>query len=155
MLCAVAYPILITNLVNVTFLYSCMFHALMYTLSTCPASCICTKQRGGWRKLASPQTQALVDVVARLEQGPIRGAEDAKARRRRLYRLATEERPAFPVQQKNFYNHVMENKEIMKMLSLLSTCTQDIKLVRAQFSTSKIKNVFKFVRINIIENNML
>lgn len=80
--------------------------------------------------MASPRTQALVDVLARLEQGPVHGKEDPKARRRRLYRLASEERPTFPTQQRNFYNHVMENKEIVKMLSLLSTCTQDVKLVR-------------------------
>jgi dynein heavy chain len=88
------------------------------------------KQKVGWHKLASPQTRALVDVLARLEQGPVHDKEDPKTRRRRLYRLASEERPTFPSQQRNFYNHVMENKEIVKMLSLLSTCTQDVKLVR-------------------------
>ena len=147
---AVALPNVNKNLVKYIpflFLHGFLFHALMNNftqyLSSYPATCTCTKQRGGWRKLASPQTQALVDVVARLDQGPVRGAEDPKARRRRLYRLASEERPAFPVQQKNFYNHVMENKEVMKMLSLLSTCTQNIKLVREYCSS-----VFVFRRLN-------
>jgi dynein heavy chain len=80
--------------------------------------------------VAGPQTQTLADMLTRLEQGPLHTNEDPKARRRRLFRLASEERPAFPMQQKNFYGHVMENKEVVKMLSLLSTCTQDIKLVR-------------------------
>jgi hypothetical protein len=61
----------------------------------------------GWHKLASPQTQALVDVLARLEQGPLHGNENPKARQRRLYRLASEDHPTFPIQQRNFYNYVM------------------------------------------------
>lgn len=55
--------------------------------------------------------------------------DDFRMRRRRLYRLATEEKPKFPLQQRNFYSHVMENKEVVKTLSLLSTCTQDMKQV--------------------------
>lgn len=55
--------------------------------------------------------------------------ETSKERRRRLYRLQSDERPAFPFQQKNFFNHVMENKEVVKTLSLLSTCTHEIKVV--------------------------
>nr|CAD7258975.1 unnamed protein product [Timema shepardi] len=92
------------------------------------------KQRlPGWKKLAGRQSQALLDVVSRLEQGAARGVEDARARRRRLYRLASEQRPSFPTQQRNFYSFVMENKEVMKTLSLLSTCTQDIKLELERF----------------------
>lgn len=44
-----------------------------------------------------------------------------------MYRFHSEEKPAFPFQEKNFYSHVMENKEVVKTLSLLSTCIQDIK----------------------------
>nr|CAD7590202.1 unnamed protein product [Timema genevievae] len=87
----------------------------------------------GWKKLAGRQSQALLDVVSRLEQGAARGVEDARARRRRLYRLASEQRPSFPTQQRNFYSFIMENKEVMKTLSLLSTCTQDIKLELERF----------------------
>lgn len=54
-------------------------------------------------------------------------AETSKERRRRLYRFRSEEKSTFPLQEKNFYNHVMENKEVVKTLSLLSTCTQEIK----------------------------
>lgn len=76
-----------------------------------------------------------MDIVSRTRgQRPGKGAskpkeEDLKTRRRRLYRLMTEEKPAFPVQQRNFYSYVMENKEVVKTLSLLSTCTQDMKQV--------------------------
>jgi hypothetical protein len=92
----------------------------------------------GWRKLASSQTQVLADLLARLQQGPLHGSEDPKVRRRRLYRLASEERPAFPTQQRNFYSHVMENKEVVKMLSLLSTCTEDIKPVSSYMSQDNL-----------------
>ena len=88
------------------------------------------KQKLGWSKLAGSQTQVIVDVLTRLEQGPLHGNEDSKTRQRHLYRLASEERPTFPVQQRNFHSHVMEVKEVVKMLSLLSTCTQYVKLVR-------------------------
>lgn len=77
-----------------------------------------------------------MDIVtkSRYDQKPARGPvktkeEDFRMRRRKLYRLMTEEKPIFPMQQKNFYNHVMENKEVVKTLSLLSTCTQEMKLV--------------------------
>lgn len=55
--------------------------------------------------------------------------ETAKERRRRLYRFQSDEKPKFPLQQRNFYNHVMENKEVVKTLSLLSTCTHEIRVV--------------------------
>lgn len=93
------------------------------------------QQRVSWKKLAGRSSQALLDVVSRLDQGPGSSGksqkfqEDPKARRKRLYRLASEEKPSFPFQQKNFYMQVMENKEIVKILSLLSTCTQSVKLV--------------------------
>lgn len=54
----------------------------------------------------------------------------AKIRRKKHYRLESEEKPQFPLQQKNFYSHVMENKEIIKTMSLLSSCTQNVKTVR-------------------------
>lgn len=77
-----------------------------------------------------------MDIVyrSRNEQKASKGAvktkeDDFKMRRRRLYRLATEEKPKFPLQHRNFYSYVMENKEVVKTLSLLSTCTQDMKQV--------------------------
>ncbi|KAJ1525369.1 hypothetical protein ONE63_010185 [Megalurothrips usitatus] len=88
------------------------------------------KQRTGWRRLAACQTKIAADVVSRLEQGAAAAAdkdEDPRARRRRLYRLASEERPKFPQMPRNFYSHVMENKEVVKTLSLLSTCTHEIR----------------------------
>ncbi|CAH0547072.1 unnamed protein product [Brassicogethes aeneus] len=75
-----------------------------------------------------------MDIVnrSRFDQKPSRGnikskEEEFRIRRRKLYRLATEENLLFPFQNKNFYSHVMENKEIIKMLSLLSTCTLNMK----------------------------
>lgn len=78
-----------------------------------------------------------MDIVTRTraEQKPggktqnVARDEDLRTRRRRLYRLATDEKPNFPIQHRNFYSHVMENKEVVKTLSLLSTCTQDMKQV--------------------------
>lgn len=55
--------------------------------------------------------------------------EDVRAKRRRLYKLASERKPPFPVMHRNFYSHVTENKEIIKALSLLSICVQPLKPV--------------------------
>ncbi|RZF32385.1 hypothetical protein LSTR_LSTR001849, partial [Laodelphax striatellus] len=97
-------------------------------------------QPSAWRRLGGgrmqgstgtgfpPSNRALADVVSRLEQGPsTQQSEDLRTRRRKLYRLASEQKPAFPFQHRNFYSHVMENKEVVKMLALLATCTQDVR----------------------------
>ena len=55
--------------------------------------------------------------------------EDMKTRRRRLYKILSEERPVFPVQERNFYTMVMDNKEIIKLLGMLSTCTMELRQV--------------------------
>ena len=55
--------------------------------------------------------------------------EDPKTRRRRLYKIVSEERPTFPVQARNFNTMVMENKEVVKVLSMLSSCTQELRQV--------------------------
>lgn len=73
----------------------------------------------------------------RIHQRPTKGVaktkdDDFRARRRKFYRLSTDEKPAFPLQQRNFYNHVMENKEVVKTLSLLSTCIQNMKPVNLE-----------------------
>jgi dynein heavy chain, axonemal len=52
---------------------------------------------------------------------------DEKSKRRRVYRLVSEEKPQMPVMVKNFYIQVMENKEIVKTISLLATCTKKLK----------------------------
>lgn len=93
-------------------------------------------KKSKWKKLAGPKSN-LMDIVtrSRMSQKPVKGGgtrskeEDFRARRRKFYRLATEEKPMFPLQQRNFHNFVMENKEVMKMLSLLTTCAQDMKQV--------------------------
>lgn len=55
--------------------------------------------------------------------------EDLKTRRRRLYKILSEEKPVFPIQEKNFHTMVMDNKEIIKLLSMLSTCTIELRQV--------------------------
>lgn len=101
-----------------------------------------TRQQVNWKKLAGHQTNQLAGVVNKLDEqvnsvaAPLTLAhkslkmmDTAKTRRKKHYRLESEEKPTFPFQQKNFYNYVMENKEIVKTLSLLSTCTQNVKTV--------------------------
>lgn len=93
-------------------------------------------KKSGWKKLTG-HSNTLLDIVSRSRMDLKGGRsnlkakeEDFKTRRRRLYRLMTEDKPLFPLQHRNFYNYVMENKEVVKMLSLLSTCTQDMKQVK-------------------------
>lgn len=74
-------------------------------------------------------TKAQVDAEKKSQENP----EDPKTRRRRLYKIFSEERAEFPVQQHNFHALVMENKEIVKMLGLLSTCTMDLRQDLADF----------------------
>nr|CAI5822334.1 unnamed protein product [Callosobruchus analis] len=106
--------------------------AMELDLVRCSAMrCICffleatPHKRSAWRKLAGHKSN-LAEIVnnSRLYQKPTVTAsakgqgqvrtqeEDFKMRRRKLYRLMSEERPKFPLQQRNFYNHVMENKEV-------------------------------------------
>lgn len=107
-------------------------HAAFCKFPTTKASAGSTS---AWKKISGPNTH-LMDIVnrSRYDQKPgkvqVRTREDDfKMRRRKLYRLMSEEKPKFPLQQKNFYSYVMENKEVVKMLSLLSTCMQDMKPV--------------------------
>ncbi|KAI8118220.1 axonemal, Dynein heavy chain 5 [Lucilia cuprina] len=48
-------------------------------------------------------------------------------KRRKLYTLASEERPQMPHMLKSFYSAIMDNKEVAKALNLLSNCTKNIK----------------------------
>lgn len=52
---------------------------------------------------------------------------DERAQRRKLYRLLSEERPQMPHMSKSFYNYVMDNKEVVKTLSLLGNCCRNVK----------------------------
>lgn len=62
--------------------------------------------------------------------------EDPKTRRRRLYKIVSEEKPTFPVQKRNFHSMIMENKEIIKMFSIMSACTQELRQVVLLFTTA-------------------
>lgn len=71
-------------------------------------------------------------VISDMEQSvsaTVPTIEDARAKRQRLYKLASEKKPPFPIIHRNFYSHIIENKEIIKALSLLSTCVQPLKPV--------------------------
>lgn len=102
-----------------------------------------------WKKIARPPSNPLLDVVTKLDEqvqsvtAPPNPAQKsnkmldaAKSRRKKHYRLESEEKPQFPFQQKNFYNYVMENKEIIKTLTLLSMCTANVKTVKQLFYLS-------------------
>lgn len=100
-----------------------------------------------WKKVAGHQANQLLDLVTKLDEQQVSSTapvnmqkamkvEAAKMKRKKHYRLESEEKPTFPFQQKNFYNHVMENKEIIKTLSLLSTCSQNVKMVILSFILS-------------------
>uniref|UniRef100_A0A8W7PQG3 Dynein, axonemal, heavy chain 5 n=1 Tax=Anopheles coluzzii TaxID=1518534 RepID=A0A8W7PQG3_ANOCL len=58
---------------------------------------------------------------------------DDRSRRRKLYRLQSEEKPKMPHMTKSFYSYVMDNKEVVKTLSLLSSCIRNIKPELTEF----------------------
>lgn len=49
--------------------------------------------------------------------------------RKNFYRMIDDRRPEFPIQQRNFYTQIMENKEVSKSVALIATCTDNIKKV--------------------------
>lgn len=53
--------------------------------------------------------------------------EGNRSRRRKIYCLASEERPQMPHMLKSFYAAIMDNKEVAKTLNLLSNCTKNVK----------------------------
>lgn len=55
------------------------------------------------------------------------GGGGAKNRRRKIYCLASEERPQMPHMLKSFYSAIMDNKEVAKALNQLASCTRNIK----------------------------
>ncbi len=52
---------------------------------------------------------------------------DDKAKRRKVYRVMSEQKPQMPHMTKSFYSYVLDNKEVVKTLSLLATCTRNLK----------------------------
>ncbi|CAH0703217.1 unnamed protein product [Spodoptera exigua] len=95
--------------------------------------------RVSWKKIARPPSNPLLDVVTKLDEQvqsvtapppalkSTKMVDMAKMKRKKHYRLESEEKPQFPFQQKNFYSYVMENKEIIKTLTLLSLCSANVK----------------------------
>lgn len=82
-------------------------------------------------------------IISDMEQSvpaPIPTIEDARARRRRLYKLESEKKPPLPVMHRNFYLHVTENKEIIKAISLLSICVQPLKTVNIYMKRCSLLN---------------
>lgn len=54
-------------------------------------------------------------------------ANTEKSRLRKMYCLQSEERPQVPHMTKSFFSFIMDNKEIVKTLNLLSSCTKHVK----------------------------
>lgn len=86
-----------------------------------------------WKTLSYSSKRNLADIVLRAQNNAVKQKqeepEDLKTRRRRLYKILSEERPVFPTQERNFYTMVMDNKEIIKLLGMLSTCTMELRQV--------------------------
>lgn len=91
-----------------------------------------------WKNLPYISKQNLANVVLRAQSNVAKQKqeepEDSRTRRRRLYKILSEERPVFPVQERNFYTMVMDNKEIIKLLGMLSTCTMELRQVSMRFN---------------------
>lgn len=69
----------------------------------------------------SKSSQGHVRVPRRHDQ------DDQRQRRRRLYNLQSEEKPQMPHMTKSFYSFVMDNKDVVKIVNLLATCTKSVK----------------------------
>lgn len=83
-----------------------------------------------WNQIYSRKNFA--DIVMRAQMQAAKKKqeqEDPRARRRRLFKIISEEKPIFLVQKQNFHAMVMDNKEVMKLLSILNTCMQEFKPV--------------------------
>ncbi|XP_033349446.1 dynein heavy chain 5, axonemal isoform X1 [Bombus vosnesenskii] len=81
------------------------------------------------RNFADIVMRAQMQAAKRKQEEP----EDARVRRRRLFKIISEERSIFPVQEQNFHAMVMDNKEVIKLLSMINTCMQEFKLDLAEF----------------------
>lgn len=101
-----------------------------------------------WKNLPYTSKRNLANVVLRAQSNATKQKqeeqEDLKTRRRRLYKILSEERPVFPVQERNFYTMVMDNKEIIKLLGMLSTCTMELR----QVCNNNMRFDIHFDRIN-------
>lgn len=97
-----------------------------------------------WKNLPYSSKRNLADVVLRAQSNAAKQKqeepEDSKTRRRRLYKILSEERPVFPVQERNFYSMVMDNKEIIKLLGMLSTCILELRQV--SYSNVRFSHAF-------------
>ena len=61
-------------------------------------------------------------------RGSRHNPNDEKSRRRKMYCLQSEEKPQMPHMTKSFYSYIMDNKEVVKTLNQLSTCTKHVKI---------------------------
>lgn len=116
---------------------SCVVHVFVFVCASRLFFCRQVLAEKHWKQLkkdCSERREKFFSkvVISDMEQSvPVSmpTIEDARAKRRRLYKLASERKSPFPVIHRNFYSHVIENKEITKALSLLSTCVQPLKPV--------------------------
>lgn len=123
---------------GITYLVSsCVVHVFVFVCASRLFLCRQVLAEKHWKQLkkdCSERREKFFSkvVISDMEQSvpaTVPTIDDARAKRRRLYKLASEKKPPFPVMHRNFYSHVTENKEIVKALSLLSTCVQPLKPV--------------------------
>lgn len=92
-----------------------------------------------WRKFTGKNVD-MANIVHRSQTVHLRQAscskkypktkdDELRARRRRLYRLYTTNKDLFPIQQKNVFERVVVSKDIVKMWTVLTMCTVDMKEV--------------------------
>lgn len=104
-----------------------------------------------WKTLPYSSKRNMADVVLRAQSNAAKQKqeepEDSITRRRRLYKILSEERPVFPVQKRNFYTMVMDNKEIIKLLGMLSTCILELRQV--SYSNVRFSHTFYLQHIHL------
>lgn len=79
-------------------------------------------------KILSYQPQQVsMTVQPRVGRNHNESTGGGKSRRRKIYCLASEERPQMPHMLKSFYSAIMDNKEVAKAVNQLASCTKNVK----------------------------
>lgn len=98
------------------------------------------QQKLGWKRLAGSKPPVLSHQAG--EAGGSEAPIDSGSPAVPSFKFQRKKKVSFPLQARNFYSHVMENKEVVKTLSLLSTCTLDIKPVNSVQSVSFVPYMY-------------
>lgn len=81
----------------------------------------------GVAQWSSGSKEVTISAVLPTRASTRHNANNEKSRLRKMYCLQSEERPQVPHMTKSFFSFIMDNKEIVKTLNLLSTCTKHVK----------------------------